>query len=139
MADVNYRFRHKRLGRFVLRVFICSYFGLNRDGEFCSLSYHSNLFVSSLMQTTVIYTCTSDAVNRNVAPVIIAKDAKSTLLFNLFQQLDDPKVLPGYHFRDDAILLYEAINKYVKAYVGLYYGKFVASIFLVLSHESLLS
>lgn len=31
------------------------------------------------------------------------------------------KVLPGYHFRDDALLLYNAINNYVKKYVHLYY------------------
>lgn len=30
-------------------------------------------------------------------------------------------VLPGYHFRDDALLLYNAINRYVKKYVDLYY------------------
>ncbi|KAK6172858.1 hypothetical protein SNE40_016432 [Patella caerulea] len=35
--------------------------------------------------------------------------------------LDDPSVLPGYHFRDDAILLYHAINKYASKYVALYY------------------
>ncbi|KAL4229826.1 Arachidonate 5-lipoxygenase [Mactra antiquata] len=33
----------------------------------------------------------------------------------------DDDVLPGYHFRDDAILLYYAINRYVKKYVDLYY------------------
>ena len=35
--------------------------------------------------------------------------------------LDDEKVLPCYHFRDDAILLHNAITKYVTSYVGLYY------------------
>ncbi|XP_060586928.1 allene oxide synthase-lipoxygenase protein-like [Ruditapes philippinarum] len=30
-------------------------------------------------------------------------------------------VLPGNHFRDDALLLYNAINSYVKKYVDLYY------------------
>lgn len=38
-------------------------------------------------------------------------------------QLLNPDVLPGYHFRDDAILIYNAINKYVKKYVDLYYGE----------------
>ncbi|RUS85759.1 hypothetical protein EGW08_006473 [Elysia chlorotica] len=38
--------------------------------------------------------------------------------------LDDLNVLPCYHFRNDAILLYEAISKYVKAYVSLYYSKY---------------
>ncbi|XP_052225510.1 allene oxide synthase-lipoxygenase protein-like isoform X7 [Dreissena polymorpha] len=33
----------------------------------------------------------------------------------------DTNVLPGYHFRNDALLLYGAINKYVKKYVDLYY------------------
>ncbi|OWF44208.1 allene oxide synthase-lipoxygenase protein-like isoform X2 [Mizuhopecten yessoensis] len=32
-----------------------------------------------------------------------------------------PKVLPGYHFRTDALPLYYAINTYVKKYVKLYY------------------
>ncbi|GFO15927.1 allene oxide synthase-lipoxygenase protein-like [Plakobranchus ocellatus] len=35
--------------------------------------------------------------------------------------LDDLNVLPCYHFRNDAILLYEVINKYIKSYVILYY------------------
>ena len=35
--------------------------------------------------------------------------------------LDDLKVLPCYHFRNDAILLHTAIKKYVTAYVNLYY------------------
>ncbi|ESP02739.1 hypothetical protein LOTGIDRAFT_171808 [Lottia gigantea] len=35
--------------------------------------------------------------------------------------LDDPNVLPGYHFRDDALLLYNAIQKYASEYVNLYY------------------
>ena len=38
-------------------------------------------------------------------------------------QLYNHKVLPGYHFRDDAILLYDAIHKYVVKYVDLYYGR----------------
>ena len=38
-------------------------------------------------------------------------------------QLYNPKILPGYHFRDDAVLLYDAIHKYVCKYVDLYYGK----------------
>lgn len=40
-----------------------------------------------------------------------------------FSQVYDKDVLPGYHFRDDALLLYDAINKYVKNYVDLYYGE----------------
>lgn len=35
--------------------------------------------------------------------------------------LDDLNVLPCYHFRNDAILLYNAIKNYVKKYVDLYY------------------
>ncbi|ESP02741.1 hypothetical protein LOTGIDRAFT_224684 [Lottia gigantea] len=30
-------------------------------------------------------------------------------------------ILPGYHFRDDSLLLYHAIQKYVENYVSLYY------------------
>ena len=44
------------------------------------------------------------------------------LFLHLFQ-LYNHKVLPGYHFRDDAILLYDAIHKYVVKYVDLYYGR----------------
>ena len=35
--------------------------------------------------------------------------------------LDDLNVLPCYHFRNDAILLYDAIKRYVRDYVHLYY------------------
>ncbi|ESO93682.1 hypothetical protein LOTGIDRAFT_209217 [Lottia gigantea] len=35
--------------------------------------------------------------------------------------LDDKTVLPGYHFRDDALLLYNAIQQYTSKYVDLYY------------------
>ncbi|KAK7096851.1 polyunsaturated fatty acid 5-lipoxygenase-like isoform X2 [Littorina saxatilis] len=49
-------------------------------------------------------------------------DTHGTLPEDLKQRgLDDPKVLPCYHFRDDALLHYTAINKYVKSYVDLYY------------------
>jgi len=41
----------------------------------------------------------------------------------VYFQLADLNILPGYHFRDDAILIYHAINKYVRKYVDLYYGK----------------
>ncbi|KAH9509996.1 hypothetical protein Btru_044801 [Bulinus truncatus] len=36
--------------------------------------------------------------------------------------VDNPDVLPGYHYRDDAMLLYNAINKYVHDYLKLYYS-----------------
>ncbi|XP_076446963.1 allene oxide synthase-lipoxygenase protein-like [Babylonia areolata] len=49
-------------------------------------------------------------------------DVEGTLPNDLKKRkLDDPKVLPCYHFRHDALMHYEAINKYVKAYVALYY------------------
>ena len=35
--------------------------------------------------------------------------------------LDDLNVLPGYHARNDAMLVYDAIHSYVENYVGLYY------------------
>ncbi|CAL1548228.1 unnamed protein product [Lymnaea stagnalis] len=35
--------------------------------------------------------------------------------------LDDPSVLPCYHYREDATLLYSAINRYVCDYLQLYY------------------
>ncbi|KAI8773419.1 arachidonate 12-lipoxygenase 12R-type [Biomphalaria glabrata] len=38
--------------------------------------------------------------------------------------LDDPNVLPSYHFRDDALLLYNAIDDYVLEYLSIYYSKF---------------
>ncbi|XP_059168642.1 allene oxide synthase-lipoxygenase protein-like isoform X2 [Physella acuta] len=49
-------------------------------------------------------------------------DVEGTLPEDLKRRgLDDPNVLPCYHFRNDAMLLYAAINKYVKSYVSLYY------------------
>ncbi|KAH9509986.1 hypothetical protein Btru_044788, partial [Bulinus truncatus] len=36
--------------------------------------------------------------------------------------LDDTNVLPCYHFRNDALLLHQAIKKYVRAYIDLYYS-----------------
>ncbi|KAI8798285.1 allene oxide synthase-lipoxygenase protein [Biomphalaria glabrata] len=36
--------------------------------------------------------------------------------------LDDLNVLPGYHYRNDAILLYNAIDKYVRDYLPIYYS-----------------
>jgi len=35
--------------------------------------------------------------------------------------VDDPAVLPHYYYRDDGLLLYDAIKKYVTDYVQLYY------------------
>ncbi|KAK7498738.1 hypothetical protein BaRGS_00010115, partial [Batillaria attramentaria] len=49
-------------------------------------------------------------------------DVHGTLPEDLKQRgLQDLNVLPCYHFRNDALLHYEAINKYVKKYVTLYY------------------
>lgn len=36
--------------------------------------------------------------------------------------LDDPELLPLYPFRDDAIGIWDAIESYVREYVGLYYA-----------------
>nr|KAG5690903.1 hypothetical protein BaRGS_003394 [Batillaria attramentaria] len=35
--------------------------------------------------------------------------------------VDDPNILPNYYYRHDAMLLYNAIKKYVRSYVCLYY------------------
>ena len=35
--------------------------------------------------------------------------------------LDDPNVLPGYYYRDDGLLVFEAIRDYVREYVEIYY------------------
>lgn len=41
----------------------------------------------------------------------------------LLLQVYDKEVLPNFHYRDDGLLLYNAINTYVTKYVNLYYGK----------------
>ena len=46
--------------------------------------------------------------------------------------LDDPKLIPEYHFRDDALLLYFSIKRYATKYVQLYYD---ANIKLLEDHE----
>lgn len=34
----------------------------------------------------------------------------------------DPEVLPNYHYRDDALLLWKAINDYCRVIISQYYG-----------------
>ncbi|XP_029653740.2 allene oxide synthase-lipoxygenase protein-like [Octopus sinensis] len=38
------------------------------------------------------------------------------------RKVDDPKVLPKYYFRDDSLVLYNAIHKYVSSYIDIYYA-----------------
>ncbi|XP_014775802.1 polyunsaturated fatty acid 5-lipoxygenase [Octopus bimaculoides] len=38
------------------------------------------------------------------------------------RKVDDPKVLPKYYFRDDSLLLYNSIYKYVSSYIDIYYA-----------------
>ena len=39
-------------------------------------------------------------------------------------QVSDPSVLPDYPYRDDGLLLYNAINKYVTSVIEARYGEF---------------
>ncbi|KAL8593844.1 hypothetical protein ACOMHN_065321 [Nucella lapillus] len=49
-------------------------------------------------------------------------DSHGTLPEDLKRRgLEDPNVLPSYHYRDDALLYYDAIRKYVTSYIHLYY------------------
>lgn len=36
--------------------------------------------------------------------------------------VDDPKKLPGYHYRDDGFLLWDAIEEYVKGIIDIFYA-----------------
>lgn len=38
------------------------------------------------------------------------------------RQVDDPFLLPNYHYRDDALLIYNCIHNYVTTYIKLYYS-----------------
>lgn len=49
-------------------------------------------------------------------------DLEGTLPADLRQRgVDDPELLKQYHFRSDALLIYEAIKKYVTDYLKIYY------------------
>ena len=39
--------------------------------------------------------------------------------------VDDSEALPNYHYRDDAILMWNAVSKYVSAVVSGVYGKWL--------------
>lgn len=45
--------------------------------------------------------------------------------------VNDPEVLPNYHYRDDGTLIYEAIEEYVRTVVNGYYGKLSTDLILV--------
>ncbi|KAH9509997.1 hypothetical protein Btru_044803 [Bulinus truncatus] len=65
--------------------------------------------------------------NKGMYALVVKKletrcDVDGTLPEDLKRRgLDDPNVLPNYHYRDDAILIYNAISKYVQDYLALYY------------------
>ena len=52
-------------------------------------------------------------------------DVEGNLLADLKERgVDDPEVLPNYHYRDDAILLRKSIYDYVKRVVDAYYREY---------------
>lgn len=40
--------------------------------------------------------------------------------------VEDTEALPNYHYRDDALLTWKAISRYVSTAVGAIYGKFTS-------------
>ena len=47
------------------------------------------------------------------------------ILYDLKRRgVDDVEALPNYHYRDDAILIWDALNKYVDTVVKGIYGKY---------------
>jgi arachidonate 5-lipoxygenase len=49
-------------------------------------------------------------------------DIEGTLPMDLAQRgVDDPEILRQYHFRSDAVMLYEALRTYVSKYLRIYY------------------
>ena len=41
--------------------------------------------------------------------------------------VDDTEALPNYHYRDDALLLWNAIHKYVGNVVSVVYGEYLSN------------
>ena len=45
--------------------------------------------------------------------------------FKLFSKVLDPKILANYCYRDDAMLIYKAIDAYVQKVLCYYYGQYI--------------
>ncbi|KAH9509998.1 Arachidonate 12-lipoxygenase, 12R-type [Bulinus truncatus] len=88
----------------------------------------NSLAVSELVSDGGWVDRTMNYGNKGMYALVVKKytdwrlDVDGTLPEDLKRRgLDDPNVLPNYHYRDDAILIYNAISKYVQDYLALYY------------------
>ncbi|KAH9509993.1 hypothetical protein Btru_044798 [Bulinus truncatus] len=88
----------------------------------------NSLAVSELVSDGGWVDRTMNYGNKGMYALVVKKytdwrlDVDGTLPEDLKRRgLNDPKVLPNFHYRDDAILIYNAISKYVHDYLALYY------------------
>ena len=49
--------------------------------------------------------------------------------------VDDEDALPNYHYRDDALLVWNAINNYVSTIASGYYSEYVLSVLILRSQQ----
>jgi arachidonate 15-lipoxygenase len=78
---------------------------------------------SYLNITEAIFSCTVPATLGIAANAVNGVNFTENMLANQLRRrgVDDPKLLPNYPYRDDALLIWNAIHVWVTDYVRLYY------------------